>query len=68
MELCCPECGRRWEVVFDIGGFLWAEINDWAEHTLRTVHSLAEAYGWSEREILNLSPLRRQLYLGMVSS
>ncbi len=65
--LVCPECSRQWEVLFDIATFLWAEINSWAERTLRTIHRLATAYGWTESEILNLSPLRRQLYLGMVN-
>jgi hypothetical protein len=65
--LVCPECSNQWEVLFDIASFLWVEINNWAERTLRTVHRLASAYGWTEREILNLGPVRRQLYLGMVN-
>jgi hypothetical protein len=68
IDLSCPECSHHWEVLFDITGFLWAEINAWAERTLQTVHRLACAYGWPEREILSLSPARRQLYLGLVSS
>ena len=67
IELTCPECSHRWEILFDIASFLWSEINSWAEQTLSTVHRLAGAYGWPEREILNLSPVRRQLYLGMVN-
>lgn len=66
INLTCPECSHRWEIFFDITGFLWTEINEWAERMLQTVHKLARAYGWTEREILNLSPVRRQLYLGMV--
>jgi hypothetical protein len=27
------------------------------------VHALASVYGWSEKEILSLSPARRQFYL-----
>jgi hypothetical protein len=65
--LSCPECSHQWEVLFDIASFLWTEINNWAERTLRSVHRLASAYGWTEQEILNLSPVRRQLYLGMVN-
>ena len=68
INLTCPDCSHRWEVFFDIAGFLWTEINEWAERMLRTVHKLARAYGWTEREILNLSPVRRQLYLGMVGA
>lgn len=68
INLSCPECSHHWDVLFDIASFLWIEINDWAEHMLQTVHKLAKAYGWSEREVLNLSPVRRQLYLGMLGA
>lgn len=66
IQLNCPDCSHTWEVLFDIASFLWVEVNDWAEKMLHIVHKLATAYGWSEREILHLSPVRRQLYLGML--
>jgi len=66
--LSCPQCGQQWNAWFDIAGYLWTEIQHWAEETLGSVHQLACAYGWSEVEILELSPLRRQLYLGMIHS
>lgn len=68
INLNCPACAHRWDVLFDITRFLWSEINDWAESMLQTVHKLATGYGWSERDILNLNPVRRQLYLGMLGS
>lgn len=67
IALTCPECEHLWQVPFDIASFLWTEINSWAEGTIRSIHQLAKAYGWTESEILNLSPIRRQLYLGMVN-
>ena len=67
IDLTCPQCSHKWDVLFDIASFLWTEINHWAGQTLRGVHKLANAYGWSERDILNLSPVRRQLYLGLVN-
>ena len=66
INLTCPECSHRWEVFFDITSFLWTEIDEWAGRMLQTVHKLARACGWTEKDILNLSPIRRQLYLGMV--
>jgi len=66
MELSCPACDHEWVVAFDIAGFLCEEIDHWAGRMLRTVSELAAAFGWSEREILQISPLRRQLYLGMI--
>jgi len=68
LELDCPHCQHNWTVLFDVASFLWTEINDWAERTLKTVHTLARAYCWSEQEILRLSPVRRQLYLGLLCS
>lgn len=66
IELRCPDCGHDWAVPFDIASFLWQEVDDWARRLLRTVAELAAAFGWGEREILSLSPLRRQLYLGLI--
>jgi hypothetical protein len=66
IDLACPACAHRWDVLFDISSFLWTELNDWAERTLQMIHVLASAYGWTEQEILMLSPVRRQLYLGML--
>jgi hypothetical protein len=68
INLTCPDCSHNWDVFFDIAAFLWTEIDDWAERMLRTVHKLARVYGWTEREILKLSPVRRQLYLGMAGT
>jgi hypothetical protein len=64
--ISCAACGQSWRTVFDIGSFFWIEIDAWARRILREVHALASAYGWAERDILALSPRRRQLYLEMV--
>jgi uncharacterized protein (UPF0212 family) len=66
LALACPLCGHEWQTAFDIVSFVWTEINVWASRTLYDVHTLAAAYGWSEREILGLSPRRRQAYLEMI--
>lgn len=66
INLRCPECSHQWDVLFDITSFLWTELNDWAERTLQLIHKLAQGYGWTEKEILRLSPIRRQLYSGML--
>lgn len=67
ISLACPACGHRWEGLFDVVSFLWAEVNNWAERTLRAVHILARAYGWREVDILAMSPTRRRIYLEMAS-
>ena len=68
LNLTCPECAHVWTVLFDIVSFLWTEVNEWAERMLQTVYQLAAGYGWSEQEILRLSPVRRQLYLGLMGA
>jgi len=68
IALSCPHCEHRWEIQFDIVSYLWTEIENWAERMLQVVGTLARAYGWSERDILNMSPVRRQFYLDMVNS
>lgn len=66
LALTCPTCGHVWQVQFDIATFFWIELNTWAQRILWEVHSLARYYGWREGDILNMSPLRRQMYLQMV--
>lgn len=66
LSLRCPDCSYAWEAPFDIVSYLWQEIETWAGRMLREVHLLASAYGWNERDILRLSPLRRRRYLEMV--
>jgi hypothetical protein len=66
LSLSCPGCGCSWLAAFDIVTFFWREIEAWAARILREIHALARAYGWSEGEILALSPQRRQIYLQMV--
>lgn len=65
LSLTCPSCGIEWQSIFDIVSFFWSEIDNWAHRILRDVHALARAYGWSESDILEMSPLRRQIYLEM---
>ena len=67
LDLSCPTCGHRWQAWFDIESFFWNEINSWAQRVLTEVHTLASNYGWRERDILDLSPRRRQFYLGLIS-
>ncbi len=68
LALNCPSCAHRWEAAFDIVAFLWREISAAARRLLREVHTLASAYGWTESEILSLSPTRRRAYLEMANA
>jgi hypothetical protein len=66
LELSCSECGHEWETAFDVGRFLWTEVDRWARRVLVDVAALASAFGWTEPHVLRLSPLRREAYLGLV--
>lgn len=68
LNVACAGCGHIFRAPFDIVSFLWTELEAWAARTLREVHVLASAYGWTEREVLSLGPLRRRQYLGMVNA
>jgi hypothetical protein len=66
LGLACPECEHRWEAALDLASFIWDEVDAWAPRLLREVHLIAGAYGWSEADILALSPTRRRLYLELI--
>lgn len=66
LQMHCPACGAATEASFDVAAFLWEELDAHAHQLLDDVHALAGAYGWSEREILALSPQRRAAYLARV--
>jgi hypothetical protein len=63
LDLPCPGCGHRTKALLDIAAALWAELDGWARGILLDVHLLASAYGWTEPDVLALSPLRRRYYL-----
>lgn len=65
VEMACPACSHRWSLPFDILSYLSSEIEDWAQRLLLDVHTLALAYGWSEGDILTMSPRRRRIYLDL---
>ncbi len=67
-ELSCPACGHQWQGLFDIAHFFWLEIAALARRLLREIDLLARIYGWSESEILSVSPTRRQAYLELAGS
>jgi hypothetical protein len=62
----CPSCAHQWRAAADVIGMLWAELSAMAKRLLGDVARLAAVFGWSETQILALSPVRRQHYLDMV--
>jgi hypothetical protein len=68
IHLRCPQCGAEQNEVFDVVTFMWAQIDARARRLIAEVHTLAREYGWSEREVLDLSEVRRALYLELAQS
>jgi hypothetical protein len=66
VSLSCDACGHEWDDPFDICDYLWTELDAYARRLLYEVHSLALAYGWSEAEVLAVSPHRRRLYIDAI--
>jgi hypothetical protein len=63
LDLACPDCGHGWPMPFDIAAFFFDEIGQHARRLIGEVALLARRYGWSEQDILAMSPARRQAYL-----
>jgi hypothetical protein len=68
LAVCCEACGHCWDASLDAGALLWDEVQRYARGLLSEVDSLARVYGWTEQEVLALSPRRRAAYLGMVEA
>ena len=66
--LDCPQCATSWPAPLDIGEVVWQKLRAAAERVLLDIDVLARAYGWTEREVLRLHPLRRAAYLQMVTA
>lgn len=64
----CPECATPWEARLDVGQLLWQKLQAAAERVLLDVDALARAYGWTEPDVLRLSPTRRAAYLQLAAA
>jgi len=68
LDLNCPVCAQPARSIFDIVTHLWSELETWARAQLRDIHVIASGYGWTEAQILALSPARRRAYLELLGS
>ena len=67
VALRCPGCAAEWDQPVEPDRLLWEEIAHAAKRLLGEVDELARAYGWSEAQILGLSPQRRRSYLELAA-
>lgn len=63
VDVACPACEGAFVADLDVAGFVWAEIREEARRLLHEVDVLARAYGWTEDDVVALSPRRRAAYL-----
>lgn len=66
--MTCPDCGQAWRAALDPVDYVWRRLEQRIRAIVREVHALANAYGWTEGEVLRLSPARRRLYLQHVGA
>jgi len=62
----CPTCGHEAEYEIDLEGLALQRLAAHQRALLRDVHTLASRYGWSEAQILALTPGRRARYRELI--
>ncbi|MDO8144914.1 MULTISPECIES: hypothetical protein [unclassified Isoptericola] len=65
VRLGCPECGEDVLADVDVVRLLTDRVTDQARATLAEVATLCGAFGWSEHDVLELSPARFDAYLDL---
>ena len=65
VDIACAECSHAWSALLDVPEMVWAQVQGVARRLLSEIDALAQRYGWSEAEILNLSDQRRRTYLDL---
>lgn len=67
-DLTCPDCAHVWPALVDVADAVWRELRGFAERLLLEVDALARVYGWTEQQVLALSPTRRAAYLQLAEA
>lgn len=63
ITLTCADCATTWVEQLDVVDHLWREVESAALRVLGEVAEVAVAFGWSEADILAMTPARRSAYL-----
>lgn len=67
-NLICPACSHQFSARFDIGDYLAKEISFELQEVYSDVHILASHYHWDEKDILNMTPSKRNIYLTFIEN
>lgn len=68
LAMACPDCGHAWSEPLHVIDVFWSELSALAERLLSEVGRLAQSFGWSEAQILAMTPQRRQRYLNWLGA
>ena len=63
----CPDCGRDFNMPFDLQQFFFGEWHTSRDLLYREVHYLAYHYHWSEEEIMELPRDKRRKYIEVLA-
>lgn len=63
---CCAQCAEEGMAVVDPASFVLSAFAPAARELMADIAALASAFGWTEREILEVPNVRRRLYLASV--
>jgi hypothetical protein len=63
IDVSCELCGHGSSHALTPAEFLWTAIATRATTLMDDIHRLASSYGWSERDILEMSEVRRRAYV-----
>lgn len=66
LDAFCPECRASQKVHFDVQFYLLRAIEQGRKQLLRDVHTIASAYQWHFREILELPRTERQIFVHLI--
>jgi hypothetical protein len=63
----CPSCAQDMTLTLDLEARLLTQLHQQQRALLDQIHRLADAYHWTERDILALTPPRRRYYLTRIA-
>lgn len=66
MTASCPACGCEVRHDLDLEALAHGQLARLQGQLVESIHRLATAYHWTEREVLALPPRRRAWYLGLI--
>jgi hypothetical protein len=67
LETTCPQCNRTLSIPLDLEPQLLSVLHFEQKKLFNNIHVLAETYHWNEKDIMALSPRRRQYYIDLLN-